>query len=42
MEVDSQAPCCDPFRMVIPIYEKFSEEYEDKFKFFMVNVDENQ
>jgi thioredoxin-like negative regulator of GroEL len=28
--------------MVIPIYEKLSEEYEGRFKFCMINVDENQ
>jgi len=28
--------------MVIPIYEKLSEEYHGRFKFCMINVDENQ
>jgi thioredoxin 1 len=41
-EVDFWAPWCVPCKMVIPIYEKLSEEYEGKFKFCMINVDENQ
>jgi thioredoxin 1 len=40
-EVDFWAPWCGPCQMVIPIYEKLSEEYEGRFKFCMINVDEN-
>lgn len=41
-EVDFWAPWCGPCMMVSPIYDKLSEEYEGKFKFCKLNVDESQ
>jgi len=41
-EVDFWAPWCVPCRMVSPIYDKLSEEYDGRFKFCKLNVDENQ
>ena len=41
-EVDFWAPWCAPCMMVSPIYDKLSEEYDGRFKFCKLNVDENQ
>ena len=41
-EVDFWAPWCGPCMMVSPIYDKLSEEYQGRFKFCKLNVDENQ
>ena len=41
-EVDFWAPWCGPCMMVSPIYDKLSEEYDGRFKFCKMNVDEDQ
>lgn len=41
-EVDFWAPWCGPCLRVSPIYDKLSEEYNGKFKFCKINVDEHK
>ena len=38
--VDFWAPWCGPCHMVSPVIEKISSDYNDKFRFCKMNVDE--
>jgi len=39
--VDLWAPWCGPCRMVAPVVDKLAGDYDGKFKFCRLNVDEN-
>jgi thioredoxin 1 len=39
--VDFWAPWCGPCRMVAPIVDELSSEYDGKISFFKLNVDDN-
>ena len=40
--VDFWAPWCGPCRLVSPVLDKISSEYNHKLKFSKLNVDDNQ
>jgi thioredoxin 1 len=39
--VDFWAPWCGPCRMVSPLVDELSEEYEGRVRFFKLNTDDN-
>ena len=39
--VDFWAPWCGPFRMVAPVVEELSDDYDGQVKFVKLNTDEN-
>lgn len=39
--IDLWAPWCVPCRKIAPVVEKLSAQYDGKFKFFRLNIDEN-
>lgn len=40
--VDFWAPWCGPCKIISPILEKLSKEYDSKVKIYKINIDEDQ